>query len=220
MPQESPSTAYKLYNDTTSPFGRKVLVTALEAGLPIQEKFVSCFDYGSLVGITPLHQIPVLEESGNGRRIFDSTVALQELAAHSPTGPHYPSDDSAKLTLIAAMDGLMETVLKRVLELKRPPEQQSQTFADSMTLRIHDCLHWLQDNLHLIKGPGFDIPQICAACALEYVNFRFSTDWQESYEEIAAWLDLIADRPSMVRTRPTRTAPISIIMTTQSQEKP
>lgn len=198
---------YILYNDATSPFGRKALVTALELDLPITERFVSVFDYDSLTHVTPLHQIPALR-TPDGDILFDSNVIVstfgeyaerEAMDRHSMNGP--------QLTFLAAMDGLMETVLKRTLELKQAETQQRRDFIQSMTTRVEDCLAWLNTNSEALHDQSFGLAHIYAACALDYCNFRYGSRWRTCYPTLSDWLDHTLERPSLACSTPTRTSP-------------
>ncbi|MGE0082570.1 MAG: glutathione S-transferase C-terminal domain-containing protein, partial [Thiohalomonadaceae bacterium] len=52
-------------------------------------------------------------------------------------------------------------------------------------------------------GQSFGIGQITVACALGYLDFRFSADdWRRSRPGLAAWYERIAQRPAMIATEP------------------
>lgn len=49
----------------------------------------------------------------------------------------------------------------------------------------------------------FDLGDVTLACALAYLDFRVSNvEWRPMRPDLAAWLDRVAERVSMVASRP------------------
>lgn len=193
-----------LFNDATSPFGRKALVTAIEAGVVLEEQFINVFEFGALTDKSPLHQIPVFQTS-SGAHLFDSNVIAAHLAAISQKPDfqkHAVTPETS--TFLAALDGLMETVLKYAMEHKQPAKDQRTGFIFDMARRIENCLTWLAERHDTLSPTYFSQPEIYAACALDYTNLRYGTDWQKRFPDIAHWLASVSERPSLKYTRPAR----------------
>jgi glutathione S-transferase len=52
-------------------------------------------------------------------------------------------------------------------------------------------------------GDGVDIGTISVACALAYLDFRYSDEgWRDSRSRLAVWFEKFAQRPSMSETTP------------------
>lgn len=198
-----------LYSDATTPFGRKALIAALERGIEVEERFVNLADPGKYLDINPLGQIPALVLS-SGQAVFDSDVivdCLDEL--HD--GPRLVSDEdrSKCLSDIHLANGVMESVLLRVMETRRPDGERSPAFIDRLETRIKRALVRMErDRRPATDGP-LDGEEIATACALEYVDFRFEHDWRGISPKLRAWHDAVSKRPTLIATKPTRTEPVS-----------
>jgi glutathione S-transferase len=199
----------KLLNDATSPFGRKVLVACLELGIPIQEEFVDIYKPGPIDALNPLRQIPTLVV--NGEAIYDSDVILAYLAAQQPGNTLVPSHGRWEVLTRASLgNGLMESVLQRVVETRRPAGERSNTFIVKMEERIWRVLAKLETYATQLMHEPFAIDQITLGCALEYVDFRFTAEWRERFTALAQWQGGLASRPSMTATQPRRTSPVCV----------
>lgn len=196
-----------ILNDATSPFGRKVVVAALERGIEFEERFVDVFRPGELDLYNPLRQIPTLVRP-DGTAIFDSAVILAYLDKQHGEAPLVPADMEWPVwTRTALADGLMEAVLQRTMELRRPAERQ-----DEATLRrLGDRI---ERTLAVLDGVGADLDlagvrgdTIAAACAVHYADFRYGRDWRAKHRRLAAWADAFGSRRSMVMTAPSRQEP-------------
>jgi glutathione S-transferase len=195
----------QLYNDATSPFGRKILVAAAERDIPFDEVIVDCFAPGPLDAVNPLRQIPALV-TDEGEALYDSDVILLYLDSTHGGAPLVPDEDCwAVLTRTALGNGLIEAVLYRVMELKRPASEQSPGFIAKMEERIARALARLEEIAGALSSDTLRADDITIACALEYTDFRYSEEWRSDCPSLGAWLEAIAARPSMTASVPTRT---------------
>jgi glutathione S-transferase len=200
----------KLLNDATSPFGRKVLVACIERSIPLEERFVDISKPGALDEFNPLRQIPTLVLD-DGLAIFDSDVILSYLDSVQGGEPLVPALDRwGVLTRASLGNGLVESVLQRIMEVRRPTGEKSEAFMLKMEERIWRVMERIGAIVNTLKGEPLCVDQIMIACALEYVDFRFSTEWREKFPAIAEWLAEISLRPSMSATAPRRTGPVSV----------
>jgi glutathione S-transferase len=196
--------AVKLYNDATSPFGRKALVAAQERGVVVTEVIVDISKSGPLDAVNPLRMIPALL-TDDGQAIYDSDVIIGYLDTCHDGSPLIPKNVCWRIwTCMSLGNGLMEAVLLRVLETRRTDNEKSPAFVAKMEARISRALNALELEVpHLdIDPPTAD--QITLACALEYTDFRFSETWRTTHPKLEEWLGEFAMRPSMTSTRPTR----------------
>lgn len=196
-----------LFNDATSPFGRKVMIAAIERGIPLIEEFIDLAAAEHLDRYNPLRQIPVLvTDSGEG--IYDSDTILHYLDVLDLAPPLIPRERAIEiLTRCALANGLMEATLTRLLETRRPREQQSQAFIDLREARIARVVSALErDSTCFVEMP-ITADQITVATALGYLDFRYSHAWRASAPALAAWYEVMAARPSFVETVPERKAP-------------
>jgi len=198
----------RLLNDATSPFGRKVMVAALERGLKLREEFVNVAEAGELDARNPLRQIPtLLTEAGDA--VYDSSVILGFLDTLHGGEPLMPHDPAWRVpTRIALADGLIETTLQRAMELRRPEELRSAAVIARLEGRIGRALIAIDRiRAELVLDP-LRADTITVACALDYVDFRYGRSWRDEFPNLSTWQDVIATRPSMRMTVPTRTAPV------------
>ena len=196
----------KLLNDATSPFGRKVLVAAIERAVPLEEQFIVISAPGPIDELNPLRQIPTLVSDG-GQALYDSDVIMHYIDAQHAGPKLCPAgawDVAARMSL---GNGLMESVLHRTMELRRPEGEKSASFAAKLEERVARVLARLERSIGNLSGEPLKADQITMACALEYMDFRYAHDWRATHPALGRWLASMAGRPSLAGTRPTRTAP-------------
>jgi len=199
-----------LYNDATSPFGRKVMVAAIERGIPLVETFVDLADAQHLDTHNPLRQIPVLV-GDDGRGVYDSDVILHYFDSLNLAAPLLPGERQIEiLTRNALANGLMEAAMLRILELRRPPEQQSARDVGVRTARVERAIAALEHEAPSFVDRPLEADHVTVGCALGYADFRFTTEWRASAPRLAAWYETIARRPSFATTAPTRSTPAAV----------
>lgn len=196
-----------ILNDATSPFGRKVVVAAIERGIEFEERFVDVFRPGELDLYNPLRQIPTLVRP-DGTAVFDSAVILAYLDTQHDGSPLVPADTAwPAWTRAALADGLMEAVLQRTMERRRPADRQDEATLRRLEDRIGRSLAALESVAADLDPAGVRGDTIAAACAVHYVDFRYGRDWRARHGRLAAWADAFGDRPSMAMTVPSRQEP-------------
>ncbi len=199
----------RLLNDATSPFGRKVMVAALERGLKLHEDFVNVAEAGELDAHNPLRQIPTLVTEA-GDAVYDSSVILGFLDTLHGGEPLVPLDPTWRVpTRIALADGLIEATLQRAMELRRPDELRSAAVIARLEGRIGRALIAINRVREELVLDPLRADTITVACALDYVDFRYGRSWRDELPALSAWQDVIALRPSMRMTVPTRAAAVS-----------
>lgn len=198
----------RLYNDATSPFGRKVLIACLERQISIEEVFIDIKEPAVLEPWNPIRQIPTLV-SADGMAIFDSDVIVQYLDGQQGGAPLIPSD--VAITVLVRMslaNGLMETTLKRVVETRRAASDAA--ILVRLEATIWRALGAIEAQIDKLEFDGIlRADQISIAAALGYVDFRFTRTWSERYPKLQRWFQNITTRDSMIISAPTRSMPIS-----------
>jgi glutathione S-transferase len=201
----------KLHSSPTSPFGRKVKVVAQEAGL-FAQLAVSVAqtspvgpDLG-LVGDNPLGKIPclVLED---GTILFDSPVICEYLDTQHGGDRLFPADGAARWTALrlqALGDGIMDAaLLARYETFLRPEPYRWAAWIDGQLDKVGRSLDRLEAVEVAAFGDRVDIGTITTACALGYLDFRFAAlGWRSGRQQLAAWYERFAARPSMRQTVP------------------
>ncbi|HEY9212551.1 MAG TPA: glutathione S-transferase [Ancylobacter sp.] len=205
----------KLLHAPTSPFVRKVMVVAYEAGLTDQIECV--FNAASplqrdpaLIDHNPLGKIPalILED---GSTLFDSPVICEYLAARGGNTALFPPIGPARweaLTLQALGDGLLDAALAGRYEMvTRPEPYRWAGWRDAQIAKIHGALARIE-TLAPPLGQQPTIGLITIGCALGYLDFRYGDlDWRAGRPATAAWFAAFDERPSMAITRPREYVP-------------
>jgi len=198
----------KIYNDATSPFGRKTVVAAIERGIGAEEVFLDLAKAEFLDRWNPLRQIPTLV-TAEGAAIYDSDVIVQFLDRAHKREPLIPvADAPAILTRMSLANGLMEATLTRLVETRRP--DPSAAVVTKLEARIARALAAIERDLDRLAkgGAALRADQITTAVALGYVDFRFAETWRETHKALGAWYGEMAARRSLVLTVPTRKDPV------------
>lgn len=198
----------RLRYSTTSPYVRKVNVTAAELGLDgrIERVTTDVRDPQSgLAGDNPLGKVPALVTE-TGERLFDSPVICEYLDSLHDGTKIFPAGGPPRWTALrqqALGDGLLDAALLRMIETKRRPEVLR--WPDWTALqkgKIDRAVDQFEAEVEALEGP-LTIGQITAGCALGYLDFRFADDdWRPGHPKLAAWYETFARRPSMQSTVP------------------
>lgn len=192
-----------------SPFARKVRVLAAETGLLDRIELLDTAVLPTTLNervnaLNPLGKIPVLL-SDDGEALYDSRVICEYLdTLHQ--GPKLLPDGAARwqvLRLAALADGLMDAaLLARYERAARPTELQWPAWLEGQLGKIQRALAELERQVERLQGP-LDLGQIGVACALGYLDFRFSDlDWRATHPGLAAFQQTFAQRASMQASAP------------------
>jgi glutathione S-transferase len=199
----------KLYYSPTSPFVRKVLLTAIELGLrdrielvPVQHSPVE--PDAALDQTNPVGKIPTLI-ADDGTEVYDSPVICEYLDSLHQGARLFPASGTARwhaLRLQALADGIMDAaVLVRYETWLRPAELRWQAWTDGQMRKIERGLDALEGQVAGLAG--LTIGTISAACALGYIDLRLgSLGWRDRRPQLSSWLADFARRPSFHDTRP------------------
>jgi len=199
----------KLYHSTTSPYVRKVMVTAIELGLDGEiEKTASPVSptkrTAAVIADNPLGQVPTLI-GRDSTPIHDSRVICEYLDALGG-GSVFPLAGPARwraLTEQSLADGMTAAaLLVRYETTARPPELLWGDWRDGHQDKIDKSLDRLETMAPDLAG-RVDIGTIAIGCALGYLDFRFpDLDWRSGHPRLAAWYADFVTRPSMAATMP------------------
>jgi glutathione S-transferase len=200
----------KLFYSPTSPYVRKVMVTAIEKGLDGQiEKLAAAASPVkpdmTLAASNPLGKVPCLI-TDDGRALFDSSVItayLDQLKA-----PHLiPSDVKGRfdcLTLESLADGFLDAgILLRYEHAMRPEAKRWDDWINGQMGKIERAMDALETTYaSQLTGP-LTVGQIAVACALGWFDFRYGhVDWRKSRPNLALFAKTFGERPSMKATMP------------------
>ena len=198
----------RMYSSPTSPYVRKVRVAAHELGLHERLELIDITlspvnPHRELRAHNPVGKIPALITDA-GETLYDSPVICEYLDALAGGGRIFPAPGPARWTALrrqALADGLTDaSVLVRYETAVRPATLQWQEWIEGQFLKMRTALDALEKET--LDG-SFDIGAISVACALGYLDFRFSDErWRETRPRLAAWHATAGERPSLALTRP------------------
>ena len=199
----------RLYTSPTTPFGRKVQVAVIEAGLTdrvaIEVVGGTPLDPGTMpLDTNPLGKIPALLREDGGA-IYDSRVICRYLDDVSG-GKLYPTGAALWDTLVleATADGMLDAAVLMVYEARlRPEEARFAPWVEGQWAKVARALDAVETRWTANLVDPVEMGQIALACALSYLDFRHDArSWRTGRPRLAAWEAGFAARPSMVATRP------------------
>ena len=198
----------KLYHSTTSPFVRKVMVSAIELGLAdriekVSAKVSPVVRTSPVIADNPLGKVPTLI-TDDGAILFDSRVICEYLDALAGGGRLLPASGAARwqaLTEQALADGMSDAaLLERYETASRPADKLWPAWRNGQ----HDKVEKGLDRLERMAagfGNRIDVGTIAVACTLGYIDFRFADlGWRTHRPALADWSATFAARPAMTAT--------------------
>ena len=196
----------KLRYSGTSPYVRKVLATAIEAGLDDRIERVPTDPWApdtDLPASNPLGKVPALTLD-DGTVLFDSPVICEYLDSLQ-NGPKLFPEGRARwvaLRLAAIGDGICDAAINRLLDTRRPESQQSADWQERQKRAIARACDLLESEAATLED-SVTIGQLATACALGYVDFRWdAVQWRQGRPKLAAWFERFSERPSIATTKP------------------
>jgi glutathione S-transferase len=195
----------KLCYSPASPFVRKVMVFAHEAGLtdaivPVQ---VNVWAAETDIAMTnPLGKVPALvTPDGVFAGSYLCCEYLDSLHSGARLIPSEPRERWPVLQLHAFADGAIEAAVASVIEqIRRPKEFVYQGMIDRQRDKIVRALDRIE-TMALRQAP--DIATITLGCALGYLDFRMpQLQWRDGRAALSRWYDAFSARKSMQATVP------------------
>jgi glutathione S-transferase len=196
----------KLYYQTHSPFARKALVFAHEAGLAerievIHHETSPTRRNDVVFAENPLGKVPVLIRPGL-KPIFDSDVICAYLDTLSQTVRLIPEQGEARwdaLRLQAVAQGLAEAgIALRWETVRRPAELRYAPLREGYTAKLVASYDWLEKEFD--GGAPLHIGHIALATALDWIEFRQLPSFRDGRPRLTTWFDAFLLRPSMQAT--------------------
>lgn len=196
----------KLTFSPTSPFARKVRISAIELGLidrieMVETKVVpgtANEDYAR--NVNPLRKLPALILD-DGSTIVDSYVIAEYLDELAGGGKLIPASGAQKWrvkTDHSIIQGMLEAMLLcRYEQMLRPEPLRWQTWIDDQWDRAWHGFAHFEAGADVLAGP-LDIVQIGLACAFGYADFRFpDCGWRKAFPKLAAFNEKMMQRESV-----------------------
>lgn len=198
----------KLLWSSRSPFVRKVMVAAHEAGLAARIECVRTIvaptkPNAEVMTLNPLNKLPTLILS-DGRVLYDSPVICEFLDTLNTGSSFFPSDVAQRIEALrrqALGDGIMDFLLVWLSERARPPEQRSQPLLEACERKLAAALYALEREANDLLETPFGIAHIAIGCALGYADFRFAeANWRAGRPRLADFAKAMHARPSFRET--------------------
>ena len=196
----------KLLYQTHSPYARKALVFAHEAGLARQIEVVHHETSPTrrneqVFAENPLGKVPVLLRPGQPP-IFDSDVICAYLDTQHCGRKLIPQEGEARwhaLRLQAVAQGLADAGIQLRWEtVRRPAELRYPPLSDGYTQKLITSYDWLERELD--SAAPVHVGHIALATCLDWLEFRELPGFREGRPRLSAWFDEFAKRPSMRAT--------------------
>jgi len=198
--------AMKLFYQTHSPFARKALVFAHEAGLAgeievIHHETSPTRRNDMVFAENPLGKVPVLIRPGLSP-LFDSDVICAYFDTLSPKRRLIPKEGEPRwsaLRLQAMAQGLCEAgIALRWETVRRPTELRYPPLQDGYAQKLIASYDWLEQELD-VSAP-LHLGHIALATALDWIEFRNLPAFRKGRPRLTAWFMEFAERPSMRAT--------------------
>src|ERR1043166_5113801 len=182
----------KLYGSPLSPFVRKVRILCHEKKVPFEFVIDDVWSADSIVpSKNPLGKVPALELE-NGELLFDSPLVMAWIDNHYGK-PLVPADHDAYWRAMrwhTLANGMMDAVVARVVESRRPPDRQLERAREREEARVRRALESAEgtakDGRYLVGG-SFTIADLALGVALQYIDFRYPQDWRRHHPMLAQW---------------------------------
>ena len=175
----------KLLYQTHSPFARKALVFAHEAGIAdrievIHQETSPTKRNETVFAENPLGKVPVLIRSGLPA-LFDSDVICAYLDGLHPGRKLIPAEGEARWETVRRPEGLCYAPLR-----------------DGYVAKLLCGYDWLERELD-VAAPTH-VGHIALATSLSWLEFRELPGLRDGRPRLASWLEEFQDRPSMRAT--------------------
>lgn len=196
----------QLLYQTHSPFARKALVFAHEAGVAerlevIHHETSPVLRNEHVFRQNPLGKVPVLLRPEQPA-IFDSDVICAYLDTLHDGPRLIPADGEARwqaLKVQAVAQGLCEAgIAVRWETVRRPEPLRYPPLRDGYIDKLTASYDWLERELD-VDAP-LHVGHIAVATALDWLAFRELSPFRPGRPRLAAWFDAFVQRPSMRAT--------------------
>lgn len=195
----------KLFYAPTSPFARKVRITAHELKLAdrLDLVVVNPWSDAELRSLNPLAKVPTLVRD-DGQVLFESALICEYLD-HLAGGGLYPARGEARWSALLRQgiaDGINAAAGRLFADEHRPPNERSSSVMQRQAAAIEAGLDSLERDAGALSTALADIGAISVACALGYLDFRWpDRAWRSGRGTLARWFEVVGQRPSMLATQ-------------------
>jgi glutathione S-transferase len=193
-----------------SPYVRKVLIAAHEAGLAdrietVRTVVAAAEPNTELMKENPQSRLPTLRLA-DGTVIYDSVVICEYFDSLHGGEKLFPANWPERLVALrrhALGDGMLDTMLMWRGEVLRPAANQSIKHIQAWRLKTNVSVDMLEKEAEALGSSRFSIGHIGIGAALGYIDFRFpELAWRDGHPRLTAWYATFAARPSVKATEP------------------
>ena len=188
-----------------SPYVRKVLIAAHEAGLAdrietVRTVVAAAEPNTELMKENPQSRLPTLRLA-DGTVIYDSVVICEYFDSLHDGEKLFPASWPERLVALrrhALGDGMLDTMLMWRGEVLRPAANQSIKHMQAWKLKTNVSVDMLEEEADALGASRFSIGHIGLGVALGYIDFRFhEIAWRDGHPRLKAWYDTFAARPAV-----------------------
>lgn len=197
----------KLYGSTTSPYVRKARVLVKEKNLPVEFVIADPWpDDSPIIAKNPFSKVPALQ-IGPDHYLFESVLIVHYLdnVDGKPLTPKDAAGYWQAQWWQALGNGIIDAMVARVLETRRPPDKQMPEKIAREEKRIARAIDLAEKSCgggEFLTGKRFTLADLVLGVAMQYTDFRHPHDWRSRAPRLAGWLAGIASRPSFEQTLP------------------
>ena len=200
----------RLIGSLTSPYVRKVRIVMAEKRIDCQFDLEDVWAADTRIQESnPLSKVPCLIMEDGGA-VFDSRVIVEYLDTMTPLAKLIPANGRERVevrTWEALADGMLDaSILVRLEQTQRPPEQQSPKWIERQMSKVHAGLHAMSNGLGdkpWCNGHAYTLADIAAGCVLGYLDFRFAhIEWRNQYPNLARLNEKLVARQGFIDTKP------------------
>ena len=197
----------KLYGSPNSPYARKIRVLIKEKSLPVEFVLEDPWAEDSpLAARNPFSKVPVLEV-GPDNYLFESIFIAHYLdnLDGDPLQPRNAEGYWHAQWWQALGNGIIDAVIARLLETRRPPEKQWQDKMAREEKRVRRAIDLAEQAFRgdrFLVGSAFTMADLVMGVAMQYVDFRLPHDWRLRHPKLARWHAGIVSRRSFEETLP------------------
>ena len=206
----------RLYVTPASPWVRRVRVAILELGIEDRFEFVQTKWSHNWATRAVEHRPDFLEATPVVR--IPALVTAEFTLTDSHSICDYVNGELGGFRLLAQAGvqrwraladmsvgcAIIEAHISRRAELLRSEHERSNDFIGKLRDRELRCFADLEERVPKF-GATFDLAQITIAVACGYESWRYGDEWRGVAPRLAAWYDVVAQRPSMSATEPAET---------------
>ncbi len=199
----------KLHYSPTSPYVRKVLVTALLGGTYdgielVRATLSPITPSAEVQKVNPIGKIPALLLDDD-TALYDSPVICEYLDSLSKGPRLVPVSGPERwrvLTQNALADGLLEAAQLIRAEALRPDGSHFEPWLAAQRIRMENALRAL-DAEAVQELTKLTLGSVAAGCALGWLDFRMpDLGWRERHARLASWYEGFANEWFMRKTAP------------------